>query len=87
VPGKNHSRGGPATDQLDMEDALVAWVDRGAAPEAMVARARGAGSAVPNPEVPATWGAGRTRPLCPWPQVARYRGAGNVDDAASFSCQ
>ena len=87
VPGMNHSRGGPATDQVDMVDALVAWVEHGSAPEALVARARGAGSAVPNPEVPASWAPGRTRPLCPWPQVARYRGAGNVDDAASFSCQ
>ncbi len=87
VPGMNHSRGGPATDQVDMVDALVNWVERGQAPAAILARARGAGSAVPNPEVPAAWGPGRTRPLCPWPQVARYRGAGDVNDAASFSCQ
>ena len=83
----NHSRGGPATDQVDMVDALVAWVEHGSAPEAIVARARGAGAAVPNPEVPASWGPGRSLPLCPWPQVARYGGAGDVNDAASFSCQ
>jgi hypothetical protein len=42
---------------------------------------------VPNPEVPTSWGNDRTRPLCPYPQVARYRGTGDVDAAASFSCQ
>ena len=86
VPGMNHSRGGPATDQFDLLDPLVRWVEQGAAPEAVVARARGAAAAVPNPEVPAAWGY-RTRPLCPWPQVARYNGSGNVEDAASFSCR
>jgi feruloyl esterase len=44
------------------------------------------GANVPNPEVPAAWGEGRTRPLCPWPQVARYRG-GEINSAASFACQ
>lgn len=87
VPGMNHSRGGPATDQVDMVDALVQWVERGQAPAAIVARARGAGSAVPNPEVPAAWGQGRTRPLCPYPQHARYNGAGNPEDSANFSCR
>lgn len=87
VPGMNHSRGGPATDQVDMVDELVRWVEGDQSPGPVVARARGAGAAVPNPEVPASWGPGRTRPLCPYPQVARYRGAGDVDAAASFSCQ
>jgi hypothetical protein len=85
VPGMNHSRGGPATDQVDMVDALVRWVEQGQAPGAMVARARGAGSAVPNPEVPAAWSPGRTRLLCPYPQVARYQG-GDPENAASFAC-
>jgi feruloyl esterase len=86
VPGMNHSRGGPATDQFDLLDPLVRWVENGVAPEAVVARARGATAAVPNPEVPAAWG-DRTRPLCPWPQVARYSGSGGIDDAASFACR
>lgn len=86
VPGMNHSRGGPATDQFDLLDPLVRWVETGVAPEAVVARARGAAAAVPNPEVPAAWGADRSRPLCPWPQVARYRG-GDASSAASFACQ
>ncbi|MEO5669575.1 MAG: tannase/feruloyl esterase family alpha/beta hydrolase, partial [Ramlibacter sp.] len=86
VPGMNHSRGGPATDQVDMVDALVNWVERGEAPEAMVAHARGPGSAVPNPEVPAEWGQDRTRLLCPYPQVPRYKGTGDINSAASFGC-
>lgn len=85
VPGMNHSRGGPATDQMDMVDALVKWVEQGQAPEAVVASARGAGSAVPNPEVPASWGPARTRLLCPYPQVPRYKG-GDTQNAASFAC-
>ena len=85
VPGMNHSRGGPATDQMDMVDALVKWVEHGQAPDAIVAQARGPGSAVPNPEVPANWSPSRTRLLCPHPQVARYQG-GNPEIAASFAC-
>jgi feruloyl esterase len=87
VPGMNHSRGGPATDQVDMVDELVRWVEGDQSPGPVVARARGVGAAVPNAEVPASWGPARTRPLCPYPQVARYRGAGDVNAAASFSCQ
>lgn len=86
VPGMNHSRGGPATDQFDLLEPLVRWVETGVAPEALPARARGAGAAVPNPEIPASWGPDRSRLLCPWPQVARYRG-GDANVAASFTCQ
>ncbi|HSV46990.1 MAG TPA: tannase/feruloyl esterase family alpha/beta hydrolase, partial [Ramlibacter sp.] len=86
VPGMNHSRGGPATDQMDLVDALVAWVEQGRAPDAVVAQARGPASSVPNPEIPAGWSAGRTRLLCPHPQVARYRGQGDPESASSFSC-
>jgi feruloyl esterase len=86
VPGMNHSSGGPAADQFDMVDALVAWVEQGAAPASIVATARGAGSNVPNNEVPADWSPRRTRLLCPWPEVARYRGTGDAESAGSFSC-
>jgi feruloyl esterase len=86
VPGMNHSRGGPATDQFDLLGPLVRWVETGVAPEAVVARARDASAAVPNPEIPASWGAGRTRLLCPWPQVPRYTG-GDANVAASFACR
>ncbi|MCG2593971.1 tannase/feruloyl esterase family alpha/beta hydrolase [Ramlibacter sp. XY19] len=86
VPGMNHSSGGPAADQFDMVDALVAWVEQGVAPASIVATARGAGSNVPNNEVPADWSPRRTRLLCPWPSVARYGGSGDSESAASFRC-
>ena len=85
VPGMNHSSGGPATDQFDLVDALVLWVERGVAPTSIVAASRGPGSAVPNPELPADWSPTRTRLLCPWPTVARYQ-AGDPEQAASFRC-
>jgi hypothetical protein len=87
VPGMNHSRGGPATDQFDAVDVLVKWVEQGVAPQAIVAHARGPGAGVPNPELPSGWSAARSRPLCPYPQVARYGGNGNPEDAASFACR
>lgn len=86
IPGMNHSSGGPAADQFDLVDQLVAWVEQGVAPQAVVASVRGVGSNLPNPEVPADWSPHRTRLLCPWPQVARYRGAGDIESAASFQC-
>ncbi|MDA7415448.1 tannase/feruloyl esterase family alpha/beta hydrolase [Xenophilus arseniciresistens] len=85
VPAMNHCRGGPATDQFDLLTPLVDWVERGVAPQAVPARARGAGTASPNPEVPADWSPTRSRPLCAWPAVARYRG-GDPELAASFAC-
>ena len=88
VPGMGHSRGGPATDQFDGLSALVAWVEQGTAPESMVATARGAGNAGGvNAELPVGWSAARTRPLCPWPKVARYKGSGDIESAASFECR
>jgi feruloyl esterase len=87
VPGMAHCGGGPSTDAFDALGALVAWVERGEAPAQIVAKARGPGHAgAPNPEVPAHWAPDRTRPLCPYPQVARYQG-GDVDQAASFRCR
>jgi hypothetical protein len=87
VPGMGHCSGGPSTDQADFITPLVQWVERGIAPGAIVATARGAGNAGGvNPDVPAAWSASRTRPLCPYPSVARYRGAGDVELAANWSC-
>ena len=87
VPGMGHCSGGPATDQADFITPLVAWVEQGQAPEAIVAQARGPGNpGGTNAEVPAGWAADRTRPLCPYPTVARYQG-GDVERAGSFACQ
>jgi pimeloyl-ACP methyl ester carboxylesterase len=87
VPGMGHCAGGPATDQADFLSPLVAWVERGRAPGSIVATARGAGNpGGVNAEVPADWASDRTRPLCPYPAVARYKGRGNVESAGNWRC-
>lgn len=88
VPGMGHCSGGPSTDQFDMLAALVDWVEQGEAPDRVIASARGAGNAGGvNAEVPAGWAPDRTRPLCPYPKVARYDGSGDVEEAGSFACE
>ena len=80
VPGMGHCQGGPATDQVDALEALVNWVEKGQAPDRLVAKVNPA-----NKELPASWSPQRSRPLCPHPQVLRYAG-GDVESAASFRC-
>ena len=75
VPGVEHCRGGPGTDQFDLITAVVDWVEQGRAPDRILATGR----------TPA--GGTRTRPLCAFPEVAVYDGTGNPDDAASFDCR
>ncbi len=75
VPGMNHCGGGPATDQFDALAAIVDWVEAGRAPDRIEAKA---GSNSPWP--------GRTRPLCPFPQIARYK-TGDVNKSESFTCE
>jgi len=75
VPGMGHCRGGDGTDSFDSMKALEQWVEQGKAPEKIVA------SRVRNGAVD------RTRPLCPYPQVASYTGSGSTDDAANFVCK
>jgi len=88
IPAMNHCAGGAATDQFDMLTPLVAWVEQGTAPDSVIATARGAGNAAAvNADVPSTWAAARTRPLCTYPKVARYKGSGDIEQAANFSCQ
>ena len=88
VPGMGHCSGGPATDQADFLGPLVAWVEQGRAPGRIVASARGPGNpGGVNLEVPATWAADRSRPLCPYPAVARYKGRGDVEQAGSWACR
>jgi feruloyl esterase len=87
VPGMNHCSGGPATDQFDLLTPLVRWVEEGRAPERVIAGARGPGNVGgANPEVPQGWSTTRTRPLCPYPKIAVYRG-GDVESADSFACR
>jgi feruloyl esterase len=71
-----------------MLTTLVNWVEMGQPPEHVIAAARGAGNAGGvNPEVPASWAADRTRPLCRYPGVAQYDGGGDVERAENFTCR
>jgi feruloyl esterase len=79
VPGMTHCSGGPATDRFDMLSAIVDWVEQGKAPERIEASARAG-----NPDTQA-W-PNRTRPLCPYPAIARYKG-GDVEQSSSFVCE
>ncbi len=81
VPGMQHCGGGPGPNTFgtEMLTALDRWVENGVAPQAIVAtKYRTDGD-------PAS-GIIRTRPLCPFPQVARYKGTGSTDVAANFAC-
>jgi feruloyl esterase len=73
VPGMSHCGGGPSLDRFDMLGAVVSWVEKGVAPDEVIA----SGTAFP----------GRTRPLCAWPKHAQYNGHGDTQDAGNFSCQ
>lgn len=88
VPGMNHCSGGPAADQFDLLAPLVQWVEQGVAPQGVTASVRGAGNpGGVNTELPSGWSANRTRPLCAYPTVARYKGTGSMEDAANFTCR
>lgn len=80
VPGMGHVSGGPATDRYAALAALVDWVERGVAPASLVATVNPA-----NPDLPADWSTERSRPLCVYPAVARYR-HGDPELASSFVC-
>lgn len=82
VPGMAHCSGGPATDRFDLFSVLVDWVERDRPPGTVVATVRD-----DNQELPADWSPERSRPLCEWPKVARYTGAGDIESAASFVCE
>lgn len=77
VPGMAHCSGGPATDTTDSLQAMVDWVEKGVAPDTLAARASATNAYFPN----------RTRPLCPYPKFAKYKGSGSIEDAANFSCE
>jgi feruloyl esterase len=74
APGMGHCSGGPGPNQFDTLTALEQWVEKGIPPDKLIA------SHVTNGKVD------RTRPLCLYPLVARWKGAGSSDDAANFSC-
>jgi len=75
APGMGYCGGGDGPNVFDKIGTLDRWVEQGEAPARIVASQSTGGNV------------DRTRPLCPYPQVAQYRGAGSIDDAASFVCR
>lgn len=75
LPGVNHCGGGQAPNQIDMIDPVLAWVEHGQAPASVIATETSTTS-------PAT--VVRTRPVYPYPEVARYNGTGSINLAANF---
>jgi len=75
VPGMGHCGGGDGTASFDMLTALEQWVEKSTAPDQIQASRVVDGRA------------DRTRPLCPYPQVASFKGSGSPDEASSFVCK
>ena len=75
APGMMHCGGGDGPNSFDMLTALEQWVEQGKAPERVIAARMANGVAT------------RTRPLCPYPQTAQYRGSGSTDAAENFICK
>ena len=73
APGMGHCGGGTALDSFDLLGAVVDWVEKGIAPDAVIATGR----AFP----------GRSRPMCAYPNHAHYKGSGDMEDAKNFMCQ
>jgi feruloyl esterase len=75
VPGMAHCGGGDGASAFDMITPLRAWVETKQAPDRIEASRVRSGKT------------DRTRPLCPYPQTAVYKGSGSMDDAANFVCK
>lgn len=76
MPGVLHGVGGLGPDDVDWTTAIVDWVERGRAPDSLIARRLGPDG---QPEL--------SRPLCPHPQRAVYNRPGNVSDPESYQCR
>ena len=75
APGVDHGFRGPGATPVGRMEAHIRWVEEGTPPDRLMAERRdGSGKVI------------RTRPLFPYPQIARYKGSGNVDDAANYAC-
>jgi feruloyl esterase len=75
LPGVLHCGGGVGPDSVDWTNAISSWVERGVAPERLVARKLSNGAVT------------RSRPLCPYPLKAVHTGSGSTDDEANFVCR
>jgi feruloyl esterase len=75
APGVGHCGGGVGPAPTGTMEAVVAWVEEGKAPETLIGSRPAQGGGTP-----------RTRPLCQYPMVAKYKGTGSTDDAANFTC-
>jgi feruloyl esterase len=71
--------GNPQDPEHDLVAAVDRWVDKGIAPDKIIATKF-------TDDIPANGDVAFTRPLCPYPQVALYKGRGNTNDAANFQC-
>lgn len=81
IPGMCHCSGGPATDQFDGLSALMTWVEAGQAPDKIVASVDSS-----NAEISKDWNKNRTRPLCVWPNIPKYK-SGDKEKGESFKCE
>jgi hypothetical protein len=92
VPGMQHCDGGPGADsfgqvgrladgdpQHSVHAALEQWVEKGVAPSAIITTKYGTGEQEQQVKM--------TRPLCAYPQAAKYKGSGDTNDAANFVCE
>jgi hypothetical protein len=80
VPGMLHGAVGVGVDSVAWLPALMDWVEEGEAPARIVGTRTGRIPRVGEDAI------GRTRPLCPYPQWARYAGEGSIDEAENFRC-
>lgn len=79
APGMGHCAGGPGPSEIDALDAVEAWVEDGKAPDRLLARKISLPGGRPSSPP-------MTRPLCPYPRLARWTGMGSTSDAANFVC-
>ncbi len=81
VPGMNHCSGGEGPSAIDTLGAIDQWAASGMAPDRLIAAPNLGPPGAPGPQPTPM-----TRPLCPYPAVARYKGEGPTDKAESFAC-
>lgn len=75
VPGMMHCGNGPGPNQFNPMAALERWRESSTAPDQIIAMHVANGAV------------DMTRPLCPYPQVAVYKGTGSANDATNFACK